>query len=461
MSNQWLEDLRRKMEDHTEDVPEGLWDDIKDELFRDEEKNILPITGGNNLQGKNRAGTQIGNRPLLYRIVGVAAAIALLIIGGKQFFKFNDNQSSQAIAHTKQKVENKPADHLIGQEEFKAEEIKNNDANIRKYGFNSEIFRNISPQNTLTKIIYTGNSPETTTREKIESQQEENKADLLEPHIQIGQEENIVNNQQLLEEVKKDEFYSKDENIFQDKPQLAEAKTAKKQQKKWMLSMLTGNASTGSAEQFPGYTTISGTPLHVDDVFQTAGAEGNPLINIFLANQDKEVEARIRHKVPVTFGLSLYHNLGKKWGIGTGVNYTKLSSELNTGSASNFIKADQSVHYIGIPVQVNYNVIQKGKFTGYVTGGGLVEKAVAGEIKTKYIVNDEVKKETSEKLQDKPVQFSVNTAAGVQFRVIKNLGIYAEPGIGCHFKNNSQLNTIYKDKPLNFNMKFGVRILID
>lgn len=28
MSNEWLNDLRRKMEDHTEDVPDGLWKNI-------------------------------------------------------------------------------------------------------------------------------------------------------------------------------------------------------------------------------------------------------------------------------------------------------------------------------------------------------------------------------------------------------------------------------------------------
>jgi hypothetical protein len=47
-------------------------------------------------------------------------------------------------------------------------------------------------------------------------------------------------------------------------------------------------------------------------------------------------------------------------GIGTGLNYAKLASELHSGNGSNYIKGDQVVHYMGIPVQVNYNVIQKG-----------------------------------------------------------------------------------------------------
>jgi hypothetical protein len=119
------------------------------------------------------------------------------------------------------------------------------------------------------------------------------------------------------------------------------------------------------------------------------------------------------------------------------------------------------VHYIGVPVQVNYNVIQKGPFTGYVTAGALIEKTVGGSVKTKYVVNDKVTGEVTEKLESKPFQFSVNSAVGLQLKVANKIGVYAEPGIGYHFKDNSSLNTIYKEKPLNFNMNFGVRLLID
>ncbi len=134
-------------------------------------------------------------------------------------------------------------------------------------------------------------------------------------------------------------------------------------------------------------------------------------------------------------------------GIGTGLNYTKLSSELHSGTDNNYIKGDQSVHYLGIPVQVNYNVIRKGRFTGYVTGGALVEKPIAGNITTTYVVDDEVKETSKENLSHKPFQFSVNTAVGLQLKIIDKLGVYAEPGIGYHFKDETAPNTIYKENP--------------
>jgi hypothetical protein len=38
MNNEWLNSLRSRMEDHEEDIPDGLWDDIRDELFSGEEE---------------------------------------------------------------------------------------------------------------------------------------------------------------------------------------------------------------------------------------------------------------------------------------------------------------------------------------------------------------------------------------------------------------------------------------
>lgn len=471
MSNQWLNNLRRKMENHTEDVPDGLWDDIRDELFRDDEKDGIisfPLNDDNKKEKKVKtSGTNI--KPLLYRIAGIAAAITILfIIGGQLFENYEGEGSTNKILYSKKNSTKGAIEHAsdgqvhslgsgqnIGVNPFS--EIQGNVKNITSNKMSTEnSFIDILNQkiNGLIKI------DDHTNLEilKINTIQ-----DLFDQEKTLSQDEgNIADtNQSVNEKESTGALLSKHEKEQQNKSE--KSKLAKHQSDKpWMLSLLTGNTSAGSSMQFPGYATMNGSPMGIiEGEFGAAGYEDTPLNQILLANQDEEIKATIRHKVPVTLGISLYHNLGKKWGIGTGVNYTKLSSELHSGSQSNYIKSEQSVHYVGIPVQVNYNAVQKGKFTGYVTAGALVEKAVAGNLTTKYIVNDEVKEEKKESLEAKPVQFSVNGALGVQYKIIKNVGIYAEPGIGYHFKDNSSLNTIYKEKPLNFNMKFGVRLLID
>ena len=77
--------------------------------------------------------------------------------------------------------------------------------------------------------------------------------------------------------------------------------------------MLTGNMGSNSAEQqFPGYALITGKAMNIDQVWLQPNIMMIPLTAILLAIiKVKPVEARIRHKVPVTFGLSVYYNLEK------------------------------------------------------------------------------------------------------------------------------------------------------
>lgn len=465
MNNRWLNDLHRKMEDHEEDVPDGLWEDIKYELFSEGEENGM--AGGMMLEAddkkENKTISVNKKSTLFYRIVGMAAAVTMLFFTGKFLLEMNA-ETEPKIAVSSENADNIKKDGKKIKESVKAStNEKGNTKSGEKYSDQGNILIENAHSRTILENIF---NKETIDHNRIVPGPVEKQNNL----IPLAKKElplyNISPSFSESPELKKKQDYEEIFNNYENKLPEKYAGTDKskilgRHSKKWMLSMLTGNVSSNSSEQkFPGYTSMSGNPMTFND-FWITGTEPDPLTEVLLANQSKEVEARIRHKIPVTFGVSVYYNLGKKWGIGTGVNYTKLTSELHSGSNSNYIKGDQSIHYIGIPVQVNYNIIQKGRFTGYVTGGVLAEKAVAGKLKTKYIVNDEVQDEQEERLDVKPVQLSVNSAIGLQVKIIDKIGIYAEPGIGYHFKNDNQLNTIYKEKPLNFNMKFGIRLLLD
>lgn len=449
MSNQWLNDMRNKMEDHAEDIPDGLWDDIKDELFNETDKNIIVPINDLKAQSKNFPKNNVKN--LWYRVTGIAASIAVFFIGGRELLRqYYKKEASQPIVNTVKKQEEKysntEVDNIVGKE------------NLYKNYADKDLI--ISNKNAATKnIVSLHVFNKNLNAFKINISENQSAANLIKQFEDVIKDALIVENQSDNKVDEIDEIFSKEKK----KPN-EDLKLAKKDSKKsWMLSMLTGNASKNSVEQFPGYATLNGATMSISDEIWTAGYEDNPLMDILLGNQDQQIDAKIRHKVPVTFGLSVFRNLdkNKKWGIGTGINYTKLATELQSGSNSYFIKSDQTIHYLGIPVQINYNVVNKGRFTGYITAGGLVEKAIAGNIKTKYIVNNEIKEETTENINKKPLQLSVNSALGVQFKVVDKIGIYAEPGIGYHFKDNSSFSTIYNDKPLNFNLKFGIRLLID
>lgn len=468
MNNEWLNNLRSRMENHEEEVPEGLWDDIKDELFSEEENKLMPgfipsIDAENEEKKIDAIGA--GNKSWFYRIGSVAAAAVLIFVIMK--IMPEENQSTLSQNPSDSNKNNKRTDTnlpLNNEEQEESRKIWNNskaDISLAQNTINAV-------HSSIRNIEYTNSEKagreETINKEKVQavtkmpvvgdilSSQAENKP------YEMPLADSKIKNEGIEDEVNKIEKELPEKYADNTKTKNGKSRS----EKKWMLSMLTGNASSNSAEQqFNGYASVSGKPMSFEQVWAASSYVEDPLTQILLANQNKPVEARIRHKVPVTFGLSVYYNLGKRWGIGTGLNYTKLASELHSGSDDNYIKGEQKVHYIGIPVQVNYNVIQKGRFTGYVTGGALVEKPISGTITTSYVVNDEVKETSNEKLDHKPLSFSVNTAVGLQVKVVNRLGIYAEPGIGYHFKDENSPNTIYKEKPLHFNVKFGIRLLID
>lgn len=453
MSNEWLNDLRRKMEDHTEDVPDGLWKNIREELFVEDENNGIPGSAPNDLKAQ-KAVIRF-NRPLLYRIVGVAAAIVIFFILGGLFDFIGNKQKPELKKQyaVKDYFRKKTGDRLINENSVSDIEIQNFSLNSNR--LLNRIFIKETFENPLSEIKSGVEDNENNT-----SENSQHNRDVFENILaQKGDAKNTGENP-FSEESETYTLMTKEEKKQKEESEKMKTLAFAKRKKNWMLGLGTGNASSNSTDQFPGYATLNGATPTLPEMWSLGSGE-DPLMSILLANQDKKVDATIKHKTPVTFGATVYKNLGKKWSIGTGINYTKLSAELTSGTSSDFISSEQNIHYVGIPVQVNYNVIQKGAFTGYITGGGAVEKAVSGDIKTKYIVDGTIKQEIKEDIREKPVQVSVNSAVGVQFKVVKYIGIYAEPGVGYHFKDNSSLKTIYKEKPLNFNLKFGVRIVLD
>lgn len=64
----------------------------------------------------------------------------------------------------------------------------------------------------------------------------------------------------------------------------------------------------------------------------------------------------------------------------------------------------------------------------------------------------------SEKVKEGRPQFSLKAAAGIEYDFTKQVGVYAEPGLGYYIDNGSGVMNFYKDKPLNFSINVGMRI---
>lgn len=221
-----------------------------------------------------------------------------------------------------------------------------------------------------------------------------------------------------------------------------------------------GSGSASSLSSRPTAAALGANPLDcgvssadwVDRRVESAAG-------VIVYNQP-EVTTEYSHKMPVKIGASIRYDFNKFLGIESGLTYSFLSSDLKTGeegAVSSWSKGVQSMHYLGIPLNLSFNIFSSRYFNAYVTAGGLMEKCVRGSLKTDEYLDGKYHGSSSTALKQKGLQWSVNGAAGIQVNILPQLGLYMEPGVSHHFSNNSKVRTIYSDKPTDFSLSFGLR----
>lgn len=173
-----------------------------------------------------------------------------------------------------------------------------------------------------------------------------------------------------------------------------------------------------------------------------------------------EVQEEYSHKIPVKVGLTARYNITGRLGVETGLTYSILSSSVKIGNSEtgkNWSAGSQTLHYLGIPLNISFNILNSRYVNIYVTGGGMMEKSISGSIKTDEYVDGKFDRTLTTKISPKGLQWSVNAAAGVQANILPQLGFFVEPGVSHHFKNGSRVRSIYTDKPTDFSLGFGLR----
>ena len=223
---------------------------------------------------------------------------------------------------------------------------------------------------------------------------------------------------------------------------------------RWTLST---SATTGmGASSVTNSTATYVEAVGPDDVIWA----DNPQLGIGIFNQGKSVKTEYKHRQPVRVGLNVAYRLTDRLSVESGVSYTRLSSDMKDGTKNNYSSSSQKLDYIGVPLNVKYRAFGYRRLSVYASAGLLTEKCVSGKTTHEYVISGEKKKHETEDVAAKPWQLSVNAALGAQFDVLRNVGVYVEPGVSYYFDDRSPLSTIYKEKPLNFNLNLGVRYTI-
>lgn len=223
--------------------------------------------------------------------------------------------------------------------------------------------------------------------------------------------------------------------------------------------ILAGGAVGGNTSGSKPTAMVMGANPLAAGVTKTDWIDKDSKASAIVYNQP-EVQEEYSHKIPVKVGLTARYNITGRLGVETGLTYSILSSSVKTGNSEtgkNWSTGSQTLHYLGIPLNISFNILNSRYVNIYVTGGGMMEKSISGNIKTDEYVDGKFARTLTAKISPKGLQWSVNAAAGVQANILPQLGFFVEPGVSHHFKNGSRVRSIYTDKPTDFSLGFGLR----
>ena len=161
---------------------------------------------------------------------------------------------------------------------------------------------------------------------------------------------------------------------------------------------------------------------------------------VYLANHDETTD----HKMPLTVGLSLRLPLADRWWLASGVNYSRVASSF-THRTSTIVQVNhQRLHYVGVPLSAGYSFWQAPRLSAYASVGGEAQLNVKAQVDHGHLDRDRM-------------QFSLLAAAGLEYKLLPQLSLFAQPGLRYYPDNGSAVQNIFKEHPLQLDLQLGVR----
>ena len=409
----WTKQLRDRLADYEEAAPADLWSDIEAKLAQQaapkQRSRIVPFWG---------------------RWAAAAAVMAGLLLGADYLMQETENQQmtvGNGAGHMAE-VQKTIQPESQGPSETSAPESV---LPMKSQGFIAQLKQVASAVEEMV-------APEPVQEETLLAQVEEQSVE--EP---IVEKESVEQKSTDKQTAPKKSLPTEDDLMRELDRKIAEATKQRRLNPNFGLY-----ASNGLGNQMNSNGVVMNPTMAANynmDNYRSSGTRADSKDVIYLADYEEQQ----KHYQPISFGLTTNIPISPKLSIGTGLVYTRLRSDFTKEMYGEKLVSEQTLHYLGIPVNLQYLIWNNGGLRVYAAAGGQADYNIKTQLKFNGVNQD---------LDRDNLQFSVQGALGVQFNFVPQVGIYVEPGIKYYFDNGSSMRNFFKDKPTNFNLQIGLRL---
>lgn len=448
MSNDWTNKLRVRLTDYQEPVTDDLWAAIQQSLAQQKSDIVSIGKSVDSLDGHSNH--QSNAKEVVFRRFSIAAALAALAVGGTYIY-LNPTKSNEPLAQATVLQEdsstskgalheNQSSEHNQVSQEYSSDNTDTDSPSRLGDDTFTKYSKRVKKQLGIQTSLLDGEGSKLFTQNLDNDKQNDNRQDQNRNKVQSRSKKSLEGNPEMLAMAASPSSYA-----------IQESNVRRHQSSSWSVQLYGENGVVGSKNSngfdaaFIPSNNASGPvyPGNFTDAFYSVMA-----IRALSGTPSADYYEKVKHHFPISVGVQVGWGVTECLRINTGVVYTNVSSDFINSSYNTTQVTTQTLHYVGVPVNISYDFWQTKRFKTYVTAGGEADFNVKNHTES----DGEVMTSKHDR-----TQWSANASLGAQFDIIPQLGIYVEPGAKYYFDNGSQIENTFKDKKLNFNLQFGLR----
>lgn len=182
---------------------------------------------------------------------------------------------------------------------------------------------------------------------------------------------------------------------------------------------------------------------------------GVPALNADVGIYNESPE--ISFSLPFSVGVGIKYDFSSRWAVGTGVRYTNLHRAFlgdYVGEGFRVLQTDidNEQHWLGVPFNVYYSIVNRGRWRVNAFGGGSAEWLLDNDFLVHNSPND-----LHYHQKGQYTQWSGTLGLGVEFKLSPVVGFYVDPSFRYFFDTERQPRSLRTIQPLRFDVEVGLR----